>query len=74
VNEIADLAVEIVGLKTPPVYEYTGGNRGWKGDVPVVRLNTQRIQKLGWRCKMSTRQALKASILSLYEDERTSRL
>jgi UDP-glucose 4-epimerase len=74
VNEIADLAVEIVGLKTPPVFEHTGGNRGWKGDVPVVRLNTQRIQGLGWRCKMSTREALKASILSLYEDERTSRV
>ncbi len=73
VNEIADLAVEIVGLKTPPVYEHTGGNRGWKGDVPVVRLNTQRIQGLGWKCKMPTREALKASILSLYEDERTSK-
>ncbi len=74
VNEIADLAVEIVGLKTPPVFEHSGGNRGWKGDVPVVRLNTDRIQGLGWKCKMSTRDALKASIMSLYEDERTSKL
>ena len=74
VNEIADLAVEIVGLKEPPVYEYTGGDRGWKGDVPVVRLNTDRIQALGWKCGKSTREALKASILSLYEDERTSKL
>lgn len=74
VNEIADLAVEVVGLKTPPVYEHTGGDRGWKGDVPVVRLNTDRIKSLGWRCKLSTREALKASLLSLYEDERTSKL
>ena len=29
-------------------YEYTGGDRGWKGDVPVVRLNTDRIRALGW--------------------------
>jgi len=74
VNEIAELAVEIVGLKEAPVYEYTGGDRGWKGDVPVVRLNTDRIQNLGWKCGKSTREALKASILSLYEDERTSKL
>jgi len=73
VNEIADLAVEILGLKTPPVYEHTGGDRGWKGDVPVVRLNTDRIQSLGWKCQRSTREALKASILSLYEDERISK-
>jgi UDP-glucose 4-epimerase len=74
VNEIADLAVEIVGLQTPPVYEHTGGDRGWKGDVPVVRLNTDRIQSLGWKCQKSSREALKASIESLYEDERTSKL
>jgi hypothetical protein len=36
-------------------------------------LNTQRIQDLGWKCKLPTREALKASILSLYEDERTSK-
>lgn len=72
VKEIADLAVEIVGLSKPPVYEYTGGDRGWKGDVPVVRLNTDRIQSLGWRCGRSTREALKASIQSLSEDKRTS--
>ena len=74
VNEIADLAVEIVGLKEKPAYEHTGGNRGWKGDVPVVRLNTDRIKSLGWRCQRTSREALKASILALYQDERTSKL
>lgn len=74
VNEIADLAIEVVGLQDkPPVLEHTGGNRGWKGDVPVVRLNTDRIQSLGWACKLSTREALKQSISSLLKDERTSR-
>jgi UDP-glucose 4-epimerase len=74
VEEIADLAVEIVAPSAPPVYEYTGGNRGWKGDVPVVRLNTDRIQSIGWKCQKSTREALKASIRSLLEDERTSKI
>jgi UDP-glucose 4-epimerase len=73
VNEIAQLAVEVVGLKTPPILEHTGGNRGWKGDVPVVRLNTDRIKSLGWRCQLSTRDALSHSIASLLKDERTSR-
>jgi len=72
VNEIAEVAVEIVGLENTPTFEYTGGNRGWKGDVPVVRLNTDRIKDLGWRCQLSTREALKQSISSLLKDERTS--
>ena len=28
--------------------DYTGGDRGWKGDVPVVRIATDRIRGLGW--------------------------
>lgn len=73
VTEIADLAAEVLGLKDKPVYEYTGGDRGWKGDVPIVRLNTDRIQSLGWKCQKTSRQALQASLEQLKSDERTSR-
>jgi len=75
VKEIADLAVECVGLKAPVVrYEFTGGDRGWKGDVPVVRLSTDRIKGLGWRCRMTSRQALQASILAMIPDLRGGRM
>ena len=43
-----------VSLELDPAtvtYEYTGGDRGWKGDVPVVRLDTERIRALGWKCR-----------------------
>jgi len=72
VAEIADLAVEVLGLKQSPQYRYTGGDRGWKGDVPIVRLNTDRIQSLGWKCERNCRQALRESLLSLAADERTN--
>ena len=71
VREIADLAVEVLKLERAPVYRFTGGDRGWKGDVPVVRLNTNRIKGLGWRCKHDTRTALQHSLQSLASDERT---
>lgn len=74
VTEIAELAVECMGLKEKPLFEYTGGDRGWKGDVPVVRLNTDRIKSLGWTCQKSAREALKVSIQQLMSDERTSRI
>jgi UDP-glucose 4-epimerase len=51
VTEIAHLAAECAGLDPGSVeFEYTGGNRGWKGDVPIVRLNADRIRGLGWVC------------------------
>jgi UDP-glucose 4-epimerase len=71
VTEIADLAVETVGLEPAEVrYEYTGGERGWRGDVPVVRLNTDRIRHLGWRNRRSSREALQDSMQALLDEAR----
>jgi UDP-glucose 4-epimerase len=75
VTEIAELAVECVGLRQNDVqFEYSGGNRGWKGDIPVVRLNTDRIQRLGWTCRSNSRQALRDSMLAMLPDAKAARL
>lgn len=75
VTEIAELAIEVAGLAREQVrLEYTGGDRGWKGDVPVVRLNTDRIQALGWTCKRNSRQALCLALNSMLADARLGRL
>lgn len=69
VTEIADLVTDILELQPRPEYRYTGGDRGWKGDVPIVRLNTDRIRSLGWKNQLNCREALMRSIISLLEDE-----
>ncbi len=75
VREIAALAVECVGLPPDAVrFEYSGGDRGWKGDVPIVRLDTRRIQGLGWRCELSTREALRQSMLAMIPDMKAGRM
>jgi UDP-glucose 4-epimerase len=75
VAEIADLAVECVGLEPGSVaYEYAGGDRGWKGDVPVVRLDTSRIRSLGWQNRMGSREALRDSMLAMLPEARAGRL
>ncbi len=66
VTEIAELAIEVLGFeRSSVILNYTGGDRGWKGDVPVVRLNTQKIRSLGWANARSTREALRASLESM---------
>jgi UDP-glucose 4-epimerase len=75
VTEIAHLAVECAGLEQGSVeFEYTGGNRGWKGDVPVVRLNTDRIRSLGWKCEAGSRDALRKSMLAMLAEMKAGRL
>jgi UDP-glucose 4-epimerase len=69
VKEIAELAVECVGLERAKVnFEFTGGDRGWKGDVAVIRLNTDRIRGLGWKNLRNSREALRESMLALIRD------
>jgi UDP-glucose 4-epimerase len=71
VAEIADLAVEAVGLSPDAVeYEFTGGDRGWRGDVPIVRLDVEKIRGLGWRCARSSREALRESLDALVAETR----
>jgi UDP-glucose 4-epimerase len=75
VTEIANLAVQCLGLEPGSVqFEYTGGSRGWKGDVPIVRLNTDRIRALGWSCTRPTRRALQDSILEMLPDIKERRM
>jgi UDP-glucose 4-epimerase len=75
VAEIADLAVEVVGLEPGGVrFAYAGGDRGWKGDVPVVRLSIERIRGLGWSPTRTSREALRESMAALADAIRTGRL
>jgi UDP-glucose 4-epimerase len=74
VTEIAHLAVECAGGDPGRVeFEYTGGNRGWKGDIPIVRLDTSRIRGLGWTCS-SSREALRDSMVAMLPDMKAGRL
>ena len=70
VTEIADEAVASLGLDRSPVYEYTGGSRGWKGDVPVIRLDSSRLRALGWHPQRTTREAMRAALDAMVQEER----
>jgi UDP-glucose 4-epimerase len=70
VTEIAQLAVECLQLDAIPLLEYSGGDRGWRGDVPIVRLNSDKIRKLGWTCRYTSREAMRAALMDMICDER----
>jgi len=73
VSEIADIVINVMGLRGV-ARNYTGGRRGWKGDVPVVRLNSQKIRNLGWNNEYASREVIYNSSKSIYEDEKADRI
>jgi len=69
VREIAELAIEVVGLDRESVdVRYGEEPRGWKGDVPIVRLNTDRIRSLGWEPSAGSEDALRQSMQAMLTD------
>jgi len=69
VREIADIACDVCGVKDVR-HEFTGGDRGWKGDVPIVRFDCAKIQSLGWRCTRSSAQAVRDAIAAMHQEIR----
>ena len=75
VREITEIALACLKLCPERVrIEYTGGPKGWKGDVPVVRLNSDRIRSLGWRNARTSREAVRDSILAIVADVEAGRI
>ena len=63
VTDIVNLVMEEMKISSEGCkIEYSGGSRGWKGDVPIVRLNTEKIRQMGWSNKSTSTEAVKKSI------------
>lgn len=69
VTEIANIACRLAGLEQSSVeYQYTGGDRGWKGDVPKVLFDVSKIKKLGWQAQRTSAQAIEASVRAMIKE------
>ncbi len=58
VTRIAEIIVEEMGLENVE-FKYTGGKRGWKGDVPFFQFDISKIKKLGWEPELSSDDAVR---------------
>jgi UDP-glucose 4-epimerase len=66
VDRIAGIVMEVMGIKGTK-YLYTGGRRGWPGDVPCVRLNPAKLASLGWTTLLTSDEAVKKAVQELLE-------
>lgn len=63
VTEIANIVAEEMGLD--PEYSYTGGERGWTGDVPEMRLSIEKLKNEGWRSERDSEGAVRQTVREL---------
>lgn len=61
VTKIAEIVVEELGLKDV-VFRYTGGDHGWKGDVPRFTYNISKVLSTGWSPQYSSDEAVRQTV------------
>jgi len=61
VTHIAEIIVEEMGLDEVR-FNYTGGEGGWKGDVPRFQYNLTKIHRAGWRAKHTSDEAVRRTV------------
>lgn len=66
-DRIAELLLETMGLKNVQLV-HTGGERGWPGDVPQVRLDCTKLKEFGWTAKYTSDAAVKRATEELIEE------
>lgn len=65
VTRIAEIVSEEMGLD--PGFEYTGGKRGWKGDVPDMLLAAEKLKSLGWDPVYGSEEAVRNATRDLLD-------
>jgi UDP-glucose 4-epimerase len=58
VRDIAAIVADEMGLRNVK-FRYTGGERGWPGDVPRVQYDLRKTRKLGWMPRHNSSESVR---------------
>jgi UDP-glucose 4-epimerase len=64
VTTIAEIVCDEMELRNVS-FHYTGGPRGWVGDVPKMQLSIERMKALGWSPKRGSRESVRESVRAM---------
>ena len=63
VRQIAQTVVNQTAPATP--IRFTGGSKGWTGDVPRFRYSIEKIKALGWSPRFNSAEAINRAVLEI---------
>ena len=67
VSRIAQLVIEESGFSEVSI-EFTGGDRGWAGDVPKAMLEVKKLNDSGFKCEFQSDEAVRFTAKSLIKE------
>ncbi|ADE35616.1 NAD-dependent epimerase/dehydratase family protein [Methanohalophilus mahii] len=63
-TRIGEIVAEEMGLQDVE-FTYTGGSRGWKGDVPKMQLGVDKLINLGWKPEIDSGGSVRQTVREL---------
>lgn len=66
VTHIAETVVDVMGLQNVR-FKYTGGDRGWKGDVPRFSYDISKVLSTGWEPLHTSDEAVRQTVIDAIE-------
>jgi len=67
VKDLADIVCDEMNIY--PEYNFTGGDRGWKGDTPYTILSIEKALDRGWKPKYDCEEAIRRTVRWLRRDK-----
>jgi UDP-glucose 4-epimerase len=68
VKDIVRIVVDEMGMS--PEIKYTGGERGWVGDVRHMLLDSAKLRKLGWKPVLDSKKSVQKTAIELINEMR----
>ncbi len=64
VVSIADIVAREMGLAGVQ-YRFTGGSRGWVGDVPKMQLSIEKLKSIGWKPEITSSESVRRAVRAM---------
>ncbi len=66
-KSIAEIVTEEMHLPDTK-FRFTGGERGWVGDVPKMQLAIDKIKTLHWKPQVGSRESVRIAVRAMLEE------
>ncbi len=66
---VREIAEEVIRQAAPQVpIRFTGGKKGWIGDVPKFRYSIEKLRQLGWAPEKTSREAVRRAVAEIHRE------
>lgn len=69
VNDVVEIIIDVMRLgRVKRIYKPLLHGVGWLGDIKQIALNINKLESLGWRLKINSREAIAKTVKNILQE------